>query len=265
MPGLPFPLWIHLADSDSPTLFPADCQAAADRLSWLLLLVIGGTLPLQRAGVAAPLATGRCLIASYPDAGLALRQGEDWRVVVFGFVGFDELCTWLVEQGGVYALPDQGWAARQLGSIAEQDKHLGLAQAMRLVAGVLANLVEHNYQPTRQPGNALIHAAVALMDTAVESDRSIASIAQELHITSQHLSYMFKEHLGTTPSRFLQERKMRRACQLLRQLELDVGGIASRLGYGSTAAFGAAFRSATGMSPTEYRNSHSVPLWSEHA
>ncbi|MFW5845901.1 MAG: helix-turn-helix domain-containing protein, partial [Planctomycetota bacterium] len=134
----------------------------------------------------------------------------------------------------------------------------------RLVAGVLANLVRHNVVSSEPgPDQAILQRAVACLDAAAEQDTSLNQVINELGLSRTSLFRLFRDHLGTSPGRYLQERRLRRACRLLREGRMEIGAIAAQLGYSSSAAFGAAFKTATGMSPGDYRNSRSVPLGDE--
>ncbi|MCG8399471.1 helix-turn-helix transcriptional regulator, partial [Bacillus atrophaeus] len=52
---------------------------------------------------------------------------------------------------------------------------------------------------------------------------------------------------------WLQQRRMERAAELLRDSSLSVLGVAQSVGYSSASQFSAAFRRQYGMSPTMYR------------
>lgn len=66
----------------------------------------------------------------------------------------------------------------------------------------------------------------------------------------------FRRKLSTESTSFrkvLDDVRLRKACQLLRETDLPIEGIAARLGYAESAAFNHAFQRWTGMSPGEFR------------
>jgi len=266
--NLPAPLWITRVNSEQCRLLPHGCFSARDRRTWLLLACERGTLPLRLDGEVVYLEQGSCLLRQFPDNRLHLQDDEvmDWGILAFAYVGLNALSQDLQERLPVFGLPASGWALRQLGALAEgRGAGLGLAQAMRLVAGVLANVVEHNLQTDAavEEGSDLLRRAVDALNEAAEGDRSLSEVLSALGVSRAHLGKLFRDRLQTSPGRYLQERRIRCAAGLLRHAQLDVSSIAARLGYSSGAAFGAAFRAATGMTPTDYRNSRSVPLGEE--
>jgi AraC-like DNA-binding protein len=66
----------------------------------------------------------------------------------------------------------------------------------------------------------------------------------------------FRRRLSTESTSFrkvLDGVRYRKACELLRETDLSIEGIATRLGYAESAAFNHAFQRWAGMSPGEYR------------
>ena len=78
-------------------------------------------------------------------------------------------------------------------------------------------------------------------------------ISTEIGQSYGHLSRVFSQGEGRTISEFYRLHRMERGKQLLAQTEQQVSTIAYRLHYGSLARFTAAFKRATGQSPTEFR------------
>jgi AraC-like DNA-binding protein len=59
---------------------------------------------------------------------------------------------------------------------------------------------------------------------------------------------------GRTPQRYVLERRMARAKQLLAETELPLIAIGPRVGYPDQSYFTALFRKHVGMTPKAYRN-----------
>lgn len=71
------------------------------------------------------------------------------------------------------------------------------------------------------------------------------------------LSRLFSEETGTTLEKYLIAQKIERAKELILYDELSLAEIADRLGYSSGAYLSAQFKSVTGMTPTQFRQSGS--------
>ncbi|NMM92535.1 AraC family transcriptional regulator [Rhodococcus sp. SRB_17] len=99
---------------------------------------------------------------------------------------------------------------------------------------------------------AELNRLVELVEDRLNDDLDVASLATELGTTEYHLRRMFSSLAGTPLSEYIRRRRMSVAAA-------DVLGngnllsIAVRYGYGSTEAFGRAFRSVHGVSPGDVK------------
>jgi AraC family transcriptional regulator len=99
---------------------------------------------------------------------------------------------------------------------------------------------------------AELNRLVALVDDHLTDDLDLASVASELGTTEYHLRRMFSSLAGMPLSEYVRRRRMTVAAADVLG-EGDLLGIAVRYGYGSTEAFGRAFRSVHGVSPGDLR------------
>jgi AraC family transcriptional regulator len=65
----------------------------------------------------------------------------------------------------------------------------------------------------------------------------------------------FKQSLGMPPHRYHNSRRIEQAKTLLAKPELSVTNIGLTVGFSETSSFTAAFRKATGQTPTGYQRS----------
>ncbi|NJB86087.1 AraC-like DNA-binding protein [Lewinella marina] len=90
-------------------------------------------------------------------------------------------------------------------------------------------------------------------DLANSSTRISDLITQDIGQSYPHLSRLFKREEGRTITEFYRIQRMERARRLLVTTDEQVSLIAYRLHYATCGRFTAAFREATGLSPTEFR------------
>jgi len=81
----------------------------------------------------------------------------------------------------------------------------------------------------------------------------IAEIAKRAAVSLSTLERLFKEHMKTTPRRFIMQVKMSAACDRLINTGMKVNEVATSLGYEEHANFSRAFSKEMGMSPTSYQ------------
>lgn len=82
---------------------------------------------------------------------------------------------------------------------------------------------------------------------------SLTSIAQEFGLDARRLSSRFKAATGQTLRQHIAQSRVRRAKLLLSDRRILIKQVAYQCGFSSIAAFSAAFRRTTGMSPGEFR------------
>ncbi|AZS35737.1 Regulatory protein SoxS [Microbacterium lemovicicum] len=94
---------------------------------------------------------------------------------------------------------------------------------------------------------AALNTLVELIEGHLDDDLNVASLARELGTTEYHLRRMFSSLAGMPLSDYIRRRRMSAASADVLGTD-DLLSIAVRYGYGSTEAFGRAFRSVHGVS-----------------
>jgi AraC-like DNA-binding protein len=84
---------------------------------------------------------------------------------------------------------------------------------------------------------------------------SLATLAQMVRLSTYHFCRAFKQSFGVPPHRFHTARRIERAKVLLAKPSPSVTDIGLTVGFSQTSSFTAAFRRATGQTPTAYSRS----------
>ncbi|MEU6860368.1 AraC family transcriptional regulator [Glycomyces sp. NPDC046736] len=87
----------------------------------------------------------------------------------------------------------------------------------------------------------------------------VPALARVALMSPAHFSRRFRDTFGETPHRYLQRRRIERACALLRDTSTTVTEVALAVGFDSLGTFSRTFTAIIGRSPTKYR-SDAVPL-----
>jgi PAS domain S-box-containing protein len=85
-----------------------------------------------------------------------------------------------------------------------------------------------------------------------------AWLARRSKLSSQRLARLTKRLFSLTPSQFITKSRIAAASRMLNNLDQSVSEIAHACGFYDHSAFTRAFRSATGMTPTEFRSQQSA-------
>ena len=125
----------------------------------------------------------------------------------------------------------------------------------RVVAGVYGT-----GSPPRlaRPGTARAHAALVERARRVLTFRyrdrlGLATLAREVGASPFHLCRVFHRHTGTTLHAYRDQLRLRAALEAAADTEHDFTTVGMDLGYSSPSHFTHAFRTAFGLTPTEFR------------
>jgi len=90
------------------------------------------------------------------------------------------------------------------------------------------------------------------------SNQSVEFYASKLNLTTKKLGEVCKEVFGDSPSRIIEKRALLEAKRLLMYSSLTIQEITFSIGYNDHSYFTKAFRKSEGVTPTEFRQQHSV-------
>jgi AraC family transcriptional regulator len=107
----------------------------------------------------------------------------------------------------------------------------------------------------RLPG--LSSAQLRRLDAYVHDDRSekmtLSDLSLEFNIEQRDLSRLVKQAKGHSLHRWIANHRFAEARRLLTDTDWTIERIAQHCGFNSTSAFSAAFKSAAGVAPREFR------------
>lgn len=121
----------------------------------------------------------------------------------------------------------------------EHTESNGVAAASRLPSGGLSP-----WQLAR---------VIALMTSAVGRDHSLADLSREAGLSPFHFSRMFKAATGLAPHRWLTQKRIERARELLGTTDQPMADVATAVGYPDPSYFARLFKKQVGITPASYR------------
>jgi AraC family transcriptional regulator, arabinose operon regulatory protein len=85
---------------------------------------------------------------------------------------------------------------------------------------------------------------------------SVEELADIAHLQKNYFIGRFRKAFGMPPIRYLQQRRIELAKELLSRSEESVSEISSRAGFGDAFGFSRSFKDHTGYSPSAWRSLH---------
>lgn len=114
------------------------------------------------------------------------------------------------------------------------------------------NIPYHNEANSFIVKNALEY----IRDNSQEKLR-LADVADQVYVSQWHLSKLLNKHTGKTFSDILNNARMDKARELLKDPSLRISDVAEMVGFQDLAHFSRVFKKIEGMSANEYRNTQS--------
>lgn len=86
-----------------------------------------------------------------------------------------------------------------------------------------------------------------------DSAFNVEKLGEEVGMSRAHLNRKMKELFGMSPSEFLRNARIKQACELLKNEDLDIAQVAFRVGFCTQSHFANTFKRIIGRSPSSYR------------
>ena len=146
-----------------------------------------------------------------------------------------------------YTAPDLDGGMHTAAALCEQLSRL--IRDARLTTGV-----------ARERGNhaQIVERAIAFMDANDCRNLTLSEIADHVHLSRIYFHHLFVAATGRTPHRYLLERRISRARQLLMTTDKPLGEIAVICGFSSQSYFNQVFAKEMGCSPGLYKREMSL-------
>lgn len=213
--------------------------------------------------------SGNARLVSPGDAVL-FRYAEDTSYGLPEPRGYTYVCEWICLNGAGLADHWDSYRAHYGAVIPQAVKTPIVTQMRELVELVSAR----NATPPTQIAHSVHNLVMALFDNAEKrqtqnlrpvdqaveqilrhptSAFSIKALSDRFGVSREHISRVFVERTGQTPSAYLSKVRMERAVQLLTETDLSVADVARQSGFPNARGFAAGFRKSHGVNPVQWR------------
>ena len=126
-----------------------------------------------------------------------------------------------------------------------------MLEMMRAYCRLVKQHSMKNYSP-------LVQRTMIRVESDLTGDLSLSTVAAKNNISPGYLSNLFKKETGQTFTAYVNGRRIATAKHLLKTTHLQIQTIAQHCGILDFHYFCRLFKSVTGTTPTEYRNTHIV-------
>lgn len=99
-----------------------------------------------------------------------------------------------------------------------------------------------------------LRRAIQYIDENLRNELTLSAMAEAVALSPGHFAHAFRQATGVAPHRYVLERRVDRAKELLRQSDLPITEIADRIGCSSHSHFSALFHRVTGFTPRQFRS-----------
>ena len=120
------------------------------------------------------------------------------------------------------------------------------------VERVLARLMPGPETAAPPPRHPAVRKALDLIHRDYMKRIGLEELSEQLQMTSEYLSYLFRRDVGVTFSTYLRNYRIERACERMKSGDVSTYELAQSVGFSDAKYFCRVFRQVTGQSSGEY-------------
>jgi AraC-like DNA-binding protein/ligand-binding sensor protein len=199
---------------------------------------------------AVPIKVGEKVVGYLQTGQVALRKPNE--------VQFDRITQQLVDWGVSVDLTQLKDAYYHSRTLAPQ-QYTAMVKLLEIFATHISTLANEIVVQENESESPMIRRARAYILANQADPIDLDKVAQAMHVSTFYFCKMFKKATGLTFTDYLSRVRVEKAKTLLLNPHLRISEIAYDVGFQSLTHFNRMFRKIVGQSPTDYRESKSVP------
>ena len=102
--------------------------------------------------------------------------------------------------------------------------------------------------------NQIFNDILEFVNNNFEKNIGLNECARQFHISPNHITRMFKKYMEVSYITYINELKIKKALELLKDTDLPIKEIARRAGYNNLNYFYKTFNMITGITPREFKH-----------
>ncbi|MEX1028887.1 MAG: AraC family transcriptional regulator [Paenibacillaceae bacterium] len=133
------------------------------------------------------------------------------------------------------------------------DDHLSWSEGYAYLKQTAELLFTHRQTGEKNRAAQAVDHIRAHIEEHLNEDLSLVRLAELIYFNPSYLSRLFKQECGVNLSEYIEERRVKKAKELLKTHELKIAEVGARVGYDAPHSFTRFFKKMTGLTPQEYR------------
>ena len=178
--------------------------------------------------------------------------------VLVGAQAFQELLTLVHSTLGFQGESAEKWRRERVElaqkMLAESDVH----QCQKLVVEHFNVLFEEFNQAPQQKNSQRVDAALKFIDDHLHQPIGLEDVAVAAEVSTSYLKKILKMETGQSVTQIISEKRLQLAVKKLLAPNASITEIAYAVGFNDSNYFSTVFKKHFGLSPSEYREQHSV-------
>lgn len=123
-----------------------------------------------------------------------------------------------------------------------------------VIEGLQSPDATHFSRHIRTVGTPAIRKAIDYIGANYLSNPPVSQLASLVNLSEKRFISNFKNTVGLSPGQYINQLRMRKAAELIRNTDKKMSEVAGIVGYADQYAFSKAFKRTFGESPTDFRN-----------
>ncbi|WP_207858027.1 AraC family transcriptional regulator [Lucifera butyrica] len=142
----------------------------------------------------------------------------------------------------------------------QQNSNASGPEDFALFAATFFRFIERRWDQCKQTGQSALSRHISYAEEIIQwinshfrEEFNLPELAQQLHLSTYHVSHLFKKATGGSITEYLIFRRLREACMLLKTTSLPIQEISYSIGITNISYFCKLFKRKFGMTPAQYR------------
>lgn len=127
-----------------------------------------------------------------------------------------------------------------------------------LAAEIYENYAELVQTQKHQAFSLPVTRAIRYISERLYEPCRVRETAAYVHLNPQYFSSLFKQEVGVSPSRYIRNKKLEEAANLLMQVEYSVSDVSEALGFCNVSYFAQEFKKLYGVTPKQFTKSRKI-------